>query len=71
LGVHAISEVASELVGMGQAVLHYGGTIDAFIDLTLNTPTYTMAYKYAAADGLLRLYRSRGPEFLATFRTNT
>ena len=37
---------------MGQAVLHYGGSIDAFIDLTLNTPTYTMAYKVAAADGL-------------------
>jgi NAD(P) transhydrogenase len=69
LGVHAIAEVASELVGMGQAVLHYGGSIDAFIDLTLNTPTYTMAYKVAAADGLMRLSRSRGPEFIAAFRS--
>jgi NAD(P) transhydrogenase len=70
LGVHAISEVAAELVGMGQAVLHYGGTIDAFIDLTLNTPTYTMAYKVAAADGLLQLARSRGPAFIASFRSS-
>jgi hypothetical protein len=54
---------------MGQAVLHYGGSIDAFIDLTLNTPTYTMAYKVAAADGLLRLARSRGPAFIASFRS--
>ena len=69
LGVHAIAEVAAELVGMGQAVLHYGGSIDAFIDLTLNTPTYTMAYKVAAADGLMRLSRSRGPAFIASFRS--
>jgi NAD(P) transhydrogenase len=69
LGVHAIGEVAAELVGMGQAVLHYGGALDAFIDLTLNTPTYTMAYKLAAADGLLRLARSRGPAVLASFTT--
>jgi NAD(P) transhydrogenase len=70
LGVHAIAEVASELVGMGQAVLHYGGSIDAFVDLTLNTPTYTMAYKVAAADGLMRLARGRGPAFLASFRSS-
>jgi NAD(P) transhydrogenase len=69
LGVHAIAEVAAELVGMGQAVLHYGGAIDAFVDLTLNTPTYTMAYKVAAADGLLRLARGRGPAFVASFRS--
>jgi NAD(P) transhydrogenase len=69
LGVHAIAEVAAELVGMGQAVLHYGGSIDAFIDLTLNTPTYTMAYKVAAGDGLLRLARGRGPAFLAALRS--
>jgi NAD(P) transhydrogenase len=67
LGVHAIGEVAADLVGMGQAVLHCGGAIDAFIDLTLNTPTDTVAYKLAAADGLLRLARGRGPDFLAGF----
>jgi hypothetical protein len=53
---------------MDQAVLHHDGSIDVFIDLTLNTPSYAMAYKYAAADGLLRLSRSRGPDFLALFR---
>jgi NAD(P) transhydrogenase len=70
LGVHAIAEVAAELVGMGQAVLHDGGSIDACIALTLNTPTYTMAYKIAAADRLRRLARSRGPAFVASFRSD-
>jgi NAD(P) transhydrogenase len=69
LGVHVLSDVASELVGMGQAVMHFGGSIDAFVDLTLNTPTYTMAYKFAAADGLLRLARSRGSAFIASFES--
>ncbi|HVL25605.1 MAG TPA: FAD-dependent oxidoreductase [Thermomicrobiales bacterium] len=70
LGVHAIADMASELVGMGQAVLHFGGSIDTFIDLTLNTPTYTMAYKVATADGLMRLARRHGPAFLASFQSN-
>jgi len=70
LGVHVISDVASELVGMGQVVLHFGGSIDAFIDLTLNTPTYTMAYKVAAGDGLMRLARRHGPAFIASYRSN-
>jgi hypothetical protein len=36
-------------------VLHYGGTIDYFIDSTFNMPTESEAYKYAAYDGLQRL----------------
>jgi NAD(P) transhydrogenase len=55
LGVHVIGEVASELVHVGQAVLQAGGTIDRFINMTFNVPTYTEAFKYAAYDGLQRL----------------
>jgi NAD(P) transhydrogenase len=55
LGVHIFGDIASELVGVGQATIHAGGTIDTFNRLTFATPTYTMAYKFAAFDGLKRL----------------
>ena len=55
LGVHILGEIASELIGLGQATIHAGGTIDVFNRLTFATPTYTMAYKFAAFDGLKRL----------------
>ena len=32
LGVHIIGERATELVHIGQAVMHFGGHIDDFID---------------------------------------
>lgn len=59
LGAHIIGDIASELVGMGQAAINSGEAIDVFAALTLNTPTYTYAYKYATFDGLLRLAGSR------------
>jgi NAD(P) transhydrogenase len=52
LGVHCLGEIASEIIGAGQMVLHYGGTIDIFSAITLPTPTYSYAYKNAAFDGL-------------------
>jgi NAD(P) transhydrogenase len=57
LGVHIVGEVASELVHIGQFVMHEGGTIDRFIDATFAVPTRSEAYKYAAYDGLMRLER--------------
>ena len=48
---------ASELIHIGQAVLHVGGTIDYFIHPTFNVPTLSEAYKYAGYDGLQRLSR--------------
>lgn len=60
LGVHIVGELASELVHIGQFVIHAGGTIDRFIDATFAVPTRSEAYKYAAYDGLMRLER-RGP----------
>jgi len=52
LGVHIIGELASELVHVGQGCLHFGGTIDYFIQSVFNYPTLGEAYKYAAYDGL-------------------
>ncbi len=52
LGVHILGEMASELVHVGQGCLHFGGTIDYFIQSVFNYPTLGEAYKYAAYDGL-------------------
>lgn len=57
LGVHCLGEIASEIIGAGQMVLHYGGTIDIFSAITLPTPTYSYAYKNAAFDGLRRVMK--------------
>ena len=55
LGVHCFGDIASELVAIGQMVIHFNGSIDTFLEVTLNTPTYTYAYKYAAIDGIRKL----------------
>jgi NAD(P) transhydrogenase len=57
LGVHILGESATELVHHGQAVLHFDGTIDYFIQAVYNVPTLSESYKYAAYDGLQRLAR--------------
>jgi NAD(P) transhydrogenase len=59
LGVHCLGEIASEIIGAGQMVLHYGGTVDIFSAITLPTPTYSYAYKNAAFDGLRRVMKRR------------
>ena len=48
LGVHMIGEGATELIHHGQAVIHFGGTIDYFIHSTFDVPTVSDLYKYAA-----------------------
>jgi len=62
LGVHIVGDDASELIHIGQAVLHAGLTIDYFIHSTFNVPTLSEAYKYAAYDGLQRLSRTQPAE---------
>jgi NAD(P) transhydrogenase len=57
LGVHIMGEKATELVHVGQACMHFGGTIDYFIQVVFNYPTLSDSYKYAAYDGLGRLAR--------------
>jgi NAD(P) transhydrogenase len=58
LGVHILGSGAAELIHLGQAALHFSGTIDYFIDTTFNVPTSSEAFKYAAYDGLQRLQAS-------------
>lgn len=55
VGVHCIGDIASEIVGIGQMAIRCGGTMNTFANMSLNTPTYSYAYKYAAFDGLRRL----------------
>ena len=61
LGVHILGGSAAELIHQGQAVLHFGGTIDYFIHTTFNVPTESEAFKYAAYDGLQRLQAAGNP----------
>ena len=60
IGVHCIADIASEIVGIGQMVIRCGGTLNTIANMSLNTPTYSYAYKYAAFDGLRRLALSEG-----------
>jgi NAD(P) transhydrogenase len=60
LGVHCIGDIASEIVGIGQMVIRCGGTMNTIATMSLNTPTYSYAYKYAAFDGLRRLAMAEG-----------
>jgi NAD(P) transhydrogenase len=64
LGVHAICEIASEITGTGQAMIHNEATIEDVVRMAYNTPTYTYGYKLAAGDALARLH----PDVLRTMR---
>lgn len=64
LGVHAICEIASEITGTGQAMIHNRATVEDVIRMVYNTPTYTYGYKLAAIDTLARL----DPGLLAAMR---
>ena len=55
LGVHCICDIASEIVGIGQMVIRCGGTLNTIANMSMATPTYAYAYKYAAFDGLRRI----------------
>ena len=55
VGVHCIADIASEIVGIGQMAIRCGATLNTIATMSLNTPTYSYAYKYAAFDGLRRL----------------
>jgi len=54
VGVHCIADIASEIVGIGQMLIRCGGTMNTLANMSMNTPTYSYAYKYAAFDGLRR-----------------
>lgn len=48
LGVHIIGEGATEILHIGQAVMHFGGGLDYFLNTVFNYPTLAEAYKIAA-----------------------
>lgn len=58
VGVHILSEQASDMIHLGQAVMAFEGNIKYFIERVLNYPTYSEAYKVAAFNGLNRLHKS-------------
>ena len=58
LGVHCFGDIASEVVGLGHLVIHVGGSVEVFLTLALNTPTYSTTYHAATVDGLTRLAES-------------
>jgi NAD(P) transhydrogenase len=55
LGVHIFGEGAAELIHIGQAVLHFGGTLEYFVDNVFNYPTLAECYKVAALAAMNRL----------------
>jgi NAD(P) transhydrogenase len=55
LGVHCFGDIASEVVGLGHLVIHMGGSVEVFLTLALNTPTYSSTYHAATVDGLMQL----------------
>jgi NAD(P) transhydrogenase len=52
IGCHVIGERATELVHIGLALMHTGGTVDVLIDMVFNFPTLSESFKYAAYDVL-------------------
>jgi NAD(P) transhydrogenase len=60
LGVHCFGAEATEIVHIGQAIMHQSGeanSIRYFISTTFNYPTMAEAYRIAALNGLNRLTR--------------
>jgi NAD(P) transhydrogenase len=55
LGVHIIGEGATELIHIGQTVLHFGGGIEYLCDAVFNYPTLAECYKVAAFNAMNRL----------------
>lgn len=55
LGVHIIGEGATEIIHLGQAVLHLKGGLDYLMSCVFNNPTLTECYKVAALDGMNKL----------------
>jgi len=69
IGVHCIGDIASEIVGIGQMAIRCGGTMNIIANMSMNTPTYSYAYKYAAADGLRRTVAAKNEARLGQINT--
>jgi len=52
LAVHMVSDRATELLSLGQTVVHLEGTVDYFFHYIFNYPTLSGVYKSAALDAM-------------------
>jgi len=59
LGVHAIGEMASEVVHIGLVAMMMEATSEVFIRTCFNYPTLGELYKYATYDAMGALQRRR------------
>ena len=57
LGCTVVGEGASELIHVVSCAMHFGATIDLFIQTVFNYPTLGESFKYAAYDGLQRMQK--------------
>jgi NAD(P) transhydrogenase len=64
VGVHVIGALASEILGLGQAMIHRGATVEDVVRMVYNTPTFSYGYKLAGIDAL----RGLEPEVLRAMR---
>ncbi len=58
-GIHCFGDQASEIVHIGQAIMHQKGeanTLKYFVNTTFNYPTMAEAYRVAAQNGLNRVF---------------
>ncbi len=58
IGVHIIGERATDMIHLGQSVMHFGGDIRYFIQSVLNYPTFSEAYRIAAFNGFNRVHKA-------------
>ena len=65
LGVHCLSESATELIRLGETVMSLGGTIESFLDKSFSDSPLTECYRQAAENGFARI----ADESLVTPRT--
>jgi NAD(P) transhydrogenase len=55
LGIHVVGEGAEEIIHLGQACMHFEGSLEYFVRAVFNLPTLSAVYKAAAYDALSRL----------------
>jgi len=58
IGVHIIGESATDMIHLGQSVIHFNGDIRYFIQTVLNYPTFSEAYRIAAFNGFNRVHKA-------------
>ncbi len=55
IAVHMYGQSASELIHIAQAVIHFKGKVDYFLEKVFNFPTLSSSFKVAARDGITKI----------------